>query len=112
MGALDPSVSWYAGAAWHITRHALDRWAERYAPDAPPEESARLLGRLSSEAIDTGVTTRDGRALYLHPEHPHCRFVVAARAPGETRPTLLTIVDAPELRVRRDSGTRRGRRRG
>lgn len=108
------STCWFAGSLWHITRHARLRWQERYEPEARASDVARRLSALSQGALDTGAETRDGRPLYLHPDWPAVRFVVARPTPPETRPTLVTVVDAAALAVARRPDTRREwrRRRG
>jgi len=99
----------FAGARWWITRHALARWRERYAPVVAPEQAAAQLAEVSREAIDTRTETPRGRAIYVHPDHPTARFIVARERPGRLD-ALVTILDA-DVFVARD-GRRRKNRRG
>jgi len=98
-----------AGARWWITRHALARWRERYAPVVAPEQAAAELAEVSRGAIDTGTETPRGGAIYMHPGHPTARFIVARERPGRLD-ALVTILDA-DVFVARD-GRRRKKCRG
>lgn len=97
------------GARWWITRHALARWRERYSPLVAPELAAAQLAEVSRSAIDTGTETPRGRAIYLHPDWPTARFIVARERPGRLD-ALVTILDA-DVFVARD-GRRRKKCRG
>lgn len=110
--ALATPQPWRWDAAWYVTRHAQARWQERYEPGASPSDVGRRLAEISRDAIDTGARTRDGREIYLHPDWPAARFVVARPAPGETMPALITVIDAAPARDKRESRTRWRRRRG
>lgn len=80
-----------ADAVWWVTRHALERWCERYDATATPPDAAAVLARVSREAIDTGSETHNGRAIYLHPEWPHARFVVAPADVALLRSVFSTL---------------------
>lgn len=82
----------FAGAQWWITHHALARWLERYSPDATPAVAAAQLAEVSRTALDTGTETRNGRAIYLHPNWPNARFIIA-REPRPRLSALVTILD-------------------
>lgn len=98
--------------AWYITHHALDRWCDRYEPTASRNDALERLTRFSADALDTEITTPGGHHLYLHPDAPEARFVVAHNEAGgrTSGRTLVTVIDAPRHRARlsKPSG-RRGR---
>lgn len=106
----DPArVDPMALAVWWLTGHAIDRWQERYEPHAHRDDAALTLVTISREAQDTGAETHDGRPVFWHPSWPAARFVVARATPGML-PTLVTVLDAAEMRVSKKPGASRGRR--
>lgn len=39
---------------WNITRHALDRFVERFAPESPDEEALSRMRALLDDAVEVG----------------------------------------------------------
>lgn len=105
------TTSPYAGARWWITRHAVAQWAERFDMTATDGDAVRTLAEVSRGAWDTGTETPDGRAVWMHDDHPRARFVVARperRASGAWGlPTLVTVLPLEFAESRRARGMKR-----
>lgn len=89
---------------WWITQHALERWTTRYEPSQEPHAAKLCLMRISNDALDTGVVRADGKRVFLHPDYPEARFVVAFDTQGRGRnrlPTLVTVIDRDPHSTRR-----------
>lgn len=81
-------------ARWYVTPHAVERYAERFAPDAADEEIRAAIHRLAAVAdvatpVERGIGWSSG-------DHPGVRLVVADN-------TVVTVLDVGRWR-RADSG--------
>jgi len=78
-------------ASWYITTHAIAQWCARFRGDADPDLHRRdvlhELIAISREAVDSGATTADGKAVWRHAAWPTVRFIVGA--PN----ALVTVLD-------------------
>lgn len=86
---------------WTITKHALDRFVERFAPDSSDEEALEKLDALLKDAVEIGKrdtgTPEERGVLFGSPALPAASFLCrpcAFSPPSSGRWACVTVLDS------------------
>lgn len=96
---------------WHLTYNAIDTWRTQFRPALDWHAARAELAGIAGGALLTPETSRDHKYVYVHPEHPDARFLVAHDL-DTGRKVLVTIhATTPPSPPKSRRGARRSARR-